>query len=110
MARPSRQRPSLAVQRTLRTIGDHVATWRRLRGLTQTQVADRAGIGVATVRKLETGDGAIGLENTLRVLRALGIADSIADALDPYADDVGRLRSEQQLPTRVRPRDLTRDG
>jgi len=63
-----------------------------------------------TVVRLEKGDGGVSLENLLRILRALGILDSLPKALDPYETDVGRLRSEEQLPQRVRPRDLTGRG
>jgi hypothetical protein len=52
--------------------------------------------------RLENGEGA-SLENVLRVARALGVLDSLVAALDPYATDVGRLRSEEALPERVRP-------
>jgi len=96
------------VGRSLRIVADDVATWRKLRGLTQAQLADRAGISRATLLRLERGDGGVSTENLLRVMRALGILDSVVRALDPYATDVGRLRSEERLPQRVRPRDLTR--
>jgi hypothetical protein len=43
-------------------------------------------------------------------LRALGIQNLLTEALDPLASDVGRLRSDQELPRRVRPRRLTGDG
>ena len=51
--------------------------------------------------RLENGEGA-SVESMLRVARALGVLDSIVEALDPYATDVGRLRSEEALPQRVR--------
>lgn len=84
--------------------------WRKLRGLTQAQVADRADVSRSTLQRLERGDGAISLENTLRILRALGVLDGVAQALDPYESDVGRLRADEQLPQRVRPRKLTDRG
>jgi transcriptional regulator with XRE-family HTH domain len=87
----------------LRQVGEHLATWRRLRDLTAAEVADRAGVGVSTVLRLERGQGAT-LENLLRVARALGVLDSLATALDPYATDVGRLRADEALPQRVRHR------
>jgi transcriptional regulator with XRE-family HTH domain len=83
-----------------------LSAWRKLRGLTQAQVADRAGVSLSTLRRLEGGDGGVTLENTMRVLRALGILDGFSRALDPYESDVGRLRSEERLPDRVRPRRL----
>jgi transcriptional regulator with XRE-family HTH domain len=98
------------VRRALRELADDLASWRKLRGLTQSQVADRAGVGANTVRRLEDGEGGVSVENLLRVLRALGIMDAALLALDPYETDVGRLRSGEQLPQRVRPRKLGSDG
>jgi transcriptional regulator with XRE-family HTH domain len=92
-----------AVTRSLGVIGDHLTTWRKLRRLTAAEVADRAGIGVNTVLRLEKGEGAT-LENTLRVARALGLLKLITDSLDPYASDVGRMRADEALPKRVRRR------
>jgi hypothetical protein len=52
--------------------------------------------------RLENGEGAT-MENLLRVARALGVLDQLVEAVDPYKTDVGRLRSEEELPERVRP-------
>jgi len=95
-----------AVRRALRELAEDLAVWRRLRGLTQAQLADRAGVSRDTVTRLERGDSGVSTENLLRILRGLGILPSLAAALDPYESDVGRLRSEERLPRRVRPRSL----
>jgi transcriptional regulator with XRE-family HTH domain len=91
----------------MRAVADDLAAWRKLRGLTQAQLAERAGISVSTVRRLEDGDGGVTLERLLRMLRALGLLDSLPRALDPYETDLGRARSEERLPQRVRPRKLS---
>jgi transcriptional regulator with XRE-family HTH domain len=96
-------RTPTVVSRSMRKLGTDLATWRKLRQLTVAEVADRAGIGVATVARLEAGQGAT-LENVMRVTRALGVLEVLTDALDPYASDVGRLRSDEVLPERVRRR------
>ena len=97
------------VRRAIREIGENVTTWRKLQGLTAARVADRAGVHVRTLRTLEHGEGSISLENTLRIARALGVLDQVAKAFDPYETDVGRLRTDEHLPLRVRsPR--TSDG
>jgi transcriptional regulator with XRE-family HTH domain len=98
----------IAVANGLRRIGEELATWRRLRRLTAAEVADRAGVSRHTVMRLENGEGA-STESMLRVARALGVLDSLIAALDPYATDVGRLRSEEALPERVRHRRLGAD-
>jgi transcriptional regulator with XRE-family HTH domain len=105
--RRSRRRQPPPVTRALRGIADDLVAWRKLRGLTQVQVAERAGVSEGTLRRLEDGDGGISLENLLRILRALGILENLPRALDPYETDLGRLRAEERLPQRVRPRKLT---
>jgi len=91
------------VSAALLEIGEHLAAWRRLRRLTAAEVADRAGISIGTIRRLETGAGAT-LENLLRVARVLGFLDLVLGQLDPYSTDIGRLRADQALPIRVRHR------
>lgn len=105
-SRKSRPLPP-ALRRTLAAVADDLRAWRKLRGLTQVQLSERAGVAVNTVRRIEDGDGGISLENLLRVLRALGVLEGFSRALDPYETDVGRLRSEEALPQRIRPRRLS---
>lgn len=97
----------LPVRRALRDVARDVAVWRKLRGLTQAQLADRAGVSRDTLVRLEGGDGGVSIENLLRILRGLGVLDTVHQALDPYETDLGRMRSEEELPQRVRPRSLT---
>lgn len=104
-ANPGARKPTpLPVRRAQRSLGDDLSIWRKLRGLTQAQLADRAGIGLNTLRRLEEGDGGVTLENVLRVLRALGLLDNLLRAVDPHESDVGRMRADDRLPRRVRPR------
>lgn len=93
----------LPVRRALEDIGEHLGTWRRLRGLTAVEVAERADVARSTVLRLESGKGAT-LEALLRVARALGVLDDITQALDPYRSDIGRQRADERLPQRVRRR------
>jgi transcriptional regulator with XRE-family HTH domain len=91
------------VKRAMSQLGEDLATWRRLRNLTIAQVAERADVARGVVVKLEAGGGTT-FESVMRVARALGVLDSLATSLDPYRTDVGRLRSEEVLPQRVRHR------
>src|SRR6478736_5839214 len=81
---PSRRARSLppAIERALRDAGEDVVAWRKLRNLTQAQLAERADVGVNTLRRLERGDGGITLENLLRILRVLGVLDGLLRSLD----------------------------
>lgn len=106
---PGRTKKRLAplpVARAVREVGSSLETWRKLQGLTQAQLAARAGLNRDTIARLEKGDGGVSLENLLLVLRALGLQDLLPRVLDPYESDIGRLRADEQLPQRVRPRTL----
>jgi transcriptional regulator with XRE-family HTH domain len=94
------------LSRALRSLAEDLTAWRKLRGLTQAQLADRSDVARTTLIRLEDGDGGVSTENFLRVVRGLGVLDDLTAALDPYESDVGRLRSGQRLPERVRPRSI----
>ncbi len=88
-------------------MAEHIVAWRKLRGLTQAQLADRSGVARGTLQRIEAAETGVSVENLLRVLRGLGLLENLPQALDPLASDVGRIRSAQRLPRRVRPRQLT---
>ncbi|HEY2142000.1 MAG TPA: helix-turn-helix transcriptional regulator [Solirubrobacteraceae bacterium] len=102
-----RRTAPLPVRRAQRQIAEHIVAWRKLRGLTQAQLADRSGVARGTLQRIEAGEKGVSVENLLRVLRGLGLLENLPQALDPLASDVGRIRSGQRLPQRVRPRQLT---
>jgi transcriptional regulator with XRE-family HTH domain len=108
--RISTQTTPLPVRRAQRNLAGSIATWRKLRGLTQAQVAERADVSRGVVQRIEAADGGVSVENLLRILRALGVHELVTEALDPLASDIGRLRSNEELPRRVRPRRLTDNG
>ncbi|MFM9878755.1 MAG: helix-turn-helix domain-containing protein [Rhodoglobus sp.] len=93
----------IPVKRALRTIGQNVASQRKLLGLTARMVAERAGTTPPTISKLENGEGTT-LEITLRVLRVLGLMDGVVAASDPFDTERGRLMVDEKLPERVRVR------
>jgi transcriptional regulator with XRE-family HTH domain len=86
------------------SIGEQLVVWRKLQGLTAAQVAERAGIARATLRRVETGDVGVSMQALLSVARALGVLDAVVTALDPYETDLGRARADEALPKRVRQR------
>ena len=88
-------------EHSARQLGEHFAAWRKLLNLTAQQVAERADISRGTLRRLENGKP-VGVDTLLTVARALGIADTLVDAVDPWQSDIGRLRAGAALPQRVR--------
>lgn len=83
-------------------MGGYISTWRKLQGLTMSQVAERAGVTRDTVSRVERGEVTVGLDTFLGVVRALGRLDSVVDSLDPFETDFGRARADLILPKRVR--------
>ena len=97
----------LPVHRAARDIGANFVAWRKLRSLTVQQVADRAGVSQSTVSRFASDPGSVSVENMLRIARAVGILDQVVAATDPLNTDLGRMRSGEQLPQRIRhPRNL----
>ncbi len=65
----------------LQELGERLARIRKQQGLSQTRLAEEAGLGVATVRRMEAGqDGQ--MESWLKILKSLKMAAAI-DALLP---------------------------
>ena len=98
MKRPTPMKTKLAAKR----VGESVSTWRKLRGLTAQQLADKANVSRGTITRLEGGDPSVSFETVLNVAFMLGISDRVIDAFDPYETDYGRLRADESLPQRVR--------
>lgn len=90
------------IDRELSEFGEFVRGWRMVLGLTAQQVAERAGITRATLRKIESGEPGVGFGNVAQVLRALGVLDQVVSAADPLNSDIGRLRAGSLEKKRAR--------
>jgi len=95
-------RSSTRTVQAARQLGENLAAWRRLQNISAAQLADRAGVSRPTLSKLEHGDLGVGLGVIMAVLSALGRLDAIVAATDPYESDLGRIRSSETVPKRVR--------
>lgn len=98
MKRPTPMRTKLAAQE----IGQSIASWRKLYGLTAQQLAEKANASRDTISRLENGDPSVSLATFLNICNALGVTDTVTAAVDPYETDFGRMRADQTLPQRVR--------
>ncbi|MDQ0425188.1 MULTISPECIES: helix-turn-helix transcriptional regulator [Cellulomonas] len=93
---------SSRTRRDLRTLGSHLAAARKVHGLTQQELAERAGVTRATVGNLERGEGGTRIEALLAVARVLGSNEQLVAALDPLSTEFGRLNAARTGLRRVR--------
>ena len=68
----------------LREAADRLRARRLALGWRQTDLAERSGVAIATLRRFER-TGRIGFEGLARMLVTLGLADSLLQALKPPA-------------------------
>ena len=76
-------------QQTRERIGGRIATLRRLRGLTQEQLAQAAGLQRTHVNRIEAGKYAVTLEVIQAIAEALGMT---VDIIDPVLQDLAPLK------------------
>jgi transcriptional regulator with XRE-family HTH domain len=95
------------VARTLTKLGRDISLARRRRRLSQASLAERSGIGLNTVRRLEKGETSGSIEHLARILYVLGEIDRLEKLLDTGTDEVGLLMMDEELPQRVRARKST---
>jgi hypothetical protein len=64
--------------------------------------AQRASISKPTLIRVERGDPAVSIGSYATVLFVLGMAERLADLVDPKNDPVGLQLEEENLPQRIR--------
>jgi transcriptional regulator with XRE-family HTH domain len=95
----------LPVSRALSKLGDDLSRARRRRRLSQASFAQRSGISIATLRRMERGDlGGVRLEYLARAIHVLGEIGRLEHLLETGEDPVGLMLMDQDLPKRVRAR------
>ena len=92
----------IPVQSALRKLGQDISDARRRRRITMELMGRRAGLGRATVSKIEKGDPSVSMGSYASVIFALGMTDRLRDLIDANHDLVGRGLEEERLPKRVR--------
>lgn len=96
------------VQRQIEALGQRLRAARMRRSMTQEVMAERVGVSVPTIAKLENGDPSTSLATVLRVLTVLGLAGDIdlmaaQDTLGRELQDNALRRTNAPLRTRVTP-------
>lgn len=95
-------RPSIAVEDALLQLGANIRGARLRRRLPQSVVAERSGISLNTLSKIENGDAGVAVGNIAAVLNALGLLPLLSALAAPAEDEAGLLLSEKRLPQRIR--------
>ena len=95
-------RKDIALERSLHQMGAAIRTARLRRRLPAALLAERAGISVITLRKLETGSPGVRIGNVVAVFMALGFGSPLEAITDPKADALGLQAEIERLPKRAR--------
>lgn len=92
----------IPVARALRKLGHDIKDARRRRRLPMSIVTQRASISEPTLIRIEKGDPKVAIGSYATVLFVLGMADRLADLVDPKNDPVGLQLEQENLPKRIR--------
>ena len=93
---------SRPVDRALHRLGQDISTARRLRRLSQEDLAQRIGTSLSTVRRMEDGPPGTALQTFLGALQVLGRLEDVIRAMGVENDALGMELVREQLPQRVR--------
>ena len=92
----------IPVSRALRKLGHDMKDARRRRRIPMAIAAQRASISKPTLIKVERGDPGVSIGSYATVLFILGMAERLAELVDPRNDPVGLQLEEENLPQRIR--------
>jgi transcriptional regulator with XRE-family HTH domain len=91
-------------KRQISALGTRLRAARLRRKMTQPMLAERVGVSIPTIAKLEDGDPSTSLATMLRVLSALGLAADIdlLAAEDPLGRSLQDSALKRAMPKRAR--------
>ncbi|MES3007433.1 MAG: helix-turn-helix domain-containing protein [Pseudomonadota bacterium] len=113
VTKPPSTQPALPrpVERVLRKLGQDISAARRMRRFSQEDLAQRAGVSVSTIRRMEDGHPGTALHAFLRTLHVLGRLEGTTRLMALESDDLGMELMKEQLPQRIRtPRSKSGDS
>ena len=83
-------------------LGQDMNSARRRRRISKALMAERAGIAINTLTRIEKGEGGASMAAWASVLFVLGLASNLRDLADPSKDLTGLMLDEERLPKRIR--------
>jgi len=83
-------------------LGRNIARARKRRGLTQSDLAAKAGISKVTMQSVERGAPTTGIAHYFACAWALGIFGELTNLLAPERDEEGKALEARRTPKRVR--------
>ncbi len=93
-------RPSFAVEESLQALGQNVRVARLKRRLPQNVLAERAGVSLSTLCKIENGNGGVAIASYASVLMALDLGTPFSDI--GRSDPLSLALETDTLPKRIR--------
>lgn len=90
------------LMRKMSIFGEDIAAARKVRQITQAQLAEALNVSRATVNRLEAGDHKVGFGLVASVAWMMGLEDKLLSAFSPDHDPVAKREQRLSLPERVR--------
>jgi DNA-binding XRE family transcriptional regulator len=91
-------------QFALKKLGKDINNARRRRRISKEMMAERAGIAINTLSKVEEGKAGTSMAAWVSVLFVLGLTDNLQDICNLKNDATGIMLEEEDLPKRIRHR------
>ena len=83
-------------------LGQDINNARRRRRITKALMAERAGIAINTLTRIERGNPNASMAAWTSVLFVLGFTENLRNLADPSQDLIGLMLDEERLPKRIR--------
>lgn len=80
-------------EESLKTLGEHLKSWRIMLGISQEIAAQRAYLSIPAVRRAERGDPGVSMATFIKLASVVGMDQFLVDAIDPLNHDLGQARA-----------------
>jgi len=92
----------IPVRSALTKLGQDLNNARRRRRITKALMAERAGIAINTLTRIERGDPHTSMAAWASALFVLGLTENLRGLADSSNDLTGLMLEEERLPKRIR--------